>query len=386
MEMKRFEISRGSPHRRWRRFRLLLGPALLLLAGGCAAPGPPLPPTLNLPQPVNASSLSAVRVGDQVVLRWTTPSQTTDKLPIKGPITAEICRSATAPAGKLPCTVIATTKVAAGPSQATVTLPPDLTTGAPRLVAYRVKLLNSADRSAGASPVVFAAAGPGLTPVAGFAGSVAKEGVVLRWDREPVAARESSVELERTILDPGPADPERRNAGLPGTAHETTESRFRAGSGLADPGGTIDRTVELGHAYRYTAERVDRLKIGGQTVELRSLPSAALTFAVRDLFPPEVPQGLVAAPGFAGDPPRPAIDLAWQPDVEARVAGYRVYRRDAEAAGGWQRIGPDRVSEPAYRDAAVVAGRRYAYRVTAVSTAGNESAPCIEVLETAPAP
>jgi fibronectin type 3 domain-containing protein len=42
------------------------------------------------------------------------------------------------------------------------------------------------------------------------------------------------------------------------------------------------------------------------------------------------------------------------------------------------------VTVASYRDATVVAGRSYAYRVTAVSDAGNESGPGNEVMETAP--
>ena len=37
---------------------------------------------------------------------------------------------------------------------------------------------------------------------------------------------------------------------------------------------------------------------------------------------------------------------------------------------------------PAYRDQTAMAGHRYAYRVTAVDTAGNESAPSADVQET----
>ena len=69
--------------------------ALTLLAG-CASPGPPLPPSLNLSAVV--TDLSASRTGDAVTLRWTTPADTTDKLPIKGPIVAEICRETMAAA------------------------------------------------------------------------------------------------------------------------------------------------------------------------------------------------------------------------------------------------------------------------------------------------
>src|SRR5579863_10782647 len=42
---------------------------------GCASPGPPLPPSLKLPEVVS-SGLTATRVGDEVRLHWTTPART----------------------------------------------------------------------------------------------------------------------------------------------------------------------------------------------------------------------------------------------------------------------------------------------------------------------
>jgi len=46
------------------------------LTAGCASPGTPLPPSLKLPQAV--TGLTATRVGDSVMLAWTTPSRTTN--------------------------------------------------------------------------------------------------------------------------------------------------------------------------------------------------------------------------------------------------------------------------------------------------------------------
>ena len=144
----------------------------------------------------------------------------------------------------------------------------------------------------------------------------------------------------------------------------------------------------MGHSYNYTAQRVETVQVGEQALELRSAPTAALTFAVRDEFPPDVPAGLVAVPGLAGegDTQKPTIDLSWEPNVDARVAGYRVYRRKmgADTSSVWARLGSQLVTTAAYLDLAVEAGHRYSYRVTAVSTAGNESAPSIEADETAP--
>jgi hypothetical protein len=165
-----------------------------------------------------------------------------------------------------------------------------------------------------------------------------------------------------------------------------------------DAGGTIDLTAQIGYGYRYTMQRVRSMALGGQTLEVRSVPSSEVTVAMRDVFPPEAPVGLVAVPGFAGEPSvgqsaglaveqaqRPAIDLSWEPNLEPRIAGYRVYRRDVdgEAPGVWRRLGSEIVPMAAYRDLSVVAGRRYAYRVTAVDATGNESEQSDEVVETA---
>jgi hypothetical protein len=409
-----------------RRLAILLArcASLALAAGlaGCASPGPPLPPSLKLPAVVAAGELTATRVGDTVALHWTTPDRTTDKLLIAGPITAVICRNpppATPPAATLarrakaaapPCAQAVRLAVTPGPSDAIDTLPAPLIVGPPRLLAYRVELLNARGRSAGPSPAVFALAGDAEPPVADFRGHIAKAGVVLEWapdlanlsDRKALPA---AVELTRTAVQASAPAGEpsatlrKAPAGLPVTQKEPTVTRFDAGK--IDAGGAIDRTAQLGRSYSYTAQRVRTVHVGAQTLELRSAPSAAVALALRDIFPPEVPAGLVAVPGFfhpsdrgspgtpglAGesDVQHPAIDLSWEPDVEPRVAGYRVYRREGDS-GAWQRLGAALLPVAAYRDASVTSGHTYTYRVTAVSDAGYESAPSAEVAETAPAP
>jgi hypothetical protein len=140
----------------------------------------------------------------------------------------------------------------------------------------------------------------------------------------------------------------------------------------------------MGESYRYTAARVRTLTLSGKTVEVKGVPSAGVTVVMLDVFPPEVPAGLVASPGFAGDGTdrKPAIDLNWEPVLEAGVAGYRVYRRERD--GDWKRVSEGLVAVPAYRDATVVSGNPYSYRVTAVDAAGNESGPSGVVVETGP--
>jgi hypothetical protein len=375
----------GRPQRRGA-WAIAAAAAVLGLLGGCASPGPPLPPTLNLPLVVEASTLSAMRVGDKVQLHWTTPTRTTDKLLIAGPITAVICRDRAATKSAA-CTAVDRVEVTAGASDAVDTLPANLTAGTAGLLAYRVELQNAMGRSAGPSAVVVAVSGAAPAAVAELSGRAAKAGVVLEW--RPDAAGAQAVELDRTWLDP-PAAAANKNEKTPGQAKEPVEARFRAPSaGGTDPGGTIDNTAAIGRTYRYTVERVRSVTVGGQTLEVRSAPSAAVTVPVRDVFPPGVPTGLVAVPAFAGEQRRPAIDLSWEPNVERHVAGYRVYRRDGSGSAGggsgsWQRVGPELVTVAAFRDATVTPGLSYAYRVTAVSDAGNESAPGGEAVETAP--
>src|ERR1700710_1145030 len=100
----KFSLVTGDPRsRRWLP-AIAAAPLILLAAGGCASPGPPQPPSLNLPEVVK--DLTAERVGDVVHLHWTTPEMSTDHLDVKGTMTAEICRiTVTAPAPQTPACI-----------------------------------------------------------------------------------------------------------------------------------------------------------------------------------------------------------------------------------------------------------------------------------------
>src|SRR5690349_23032517 len=65
------------------RFRPSLLPALVgtVLLAACGTPGPPLPPSLELPKPV--TDLRAARRGDKVYLAWSPPTQTTERQTIR---------------------------------------------------------------------------------------------------------------------------------------------------------------------------------------------------------------------------------------------------------------------------------------------------------------
>jgi len=65
-----------------------------------------------------------------------------------------------------------------------------------------------------------------------------------------------------------------------------------------------------------------------------------------------------------------SIELAWDRDTEADLAGYRVFR--AEGSGEFARVAE--VSQiPTYSDHAIEPGKTYRYAVSAFDQAGNES-------------
>ena len=92
----------------------------------------------------------------------------------------------------------------------------------------------------------------------------------------------------------------------------------------------------------------------------------------RDVFPPATPTGLeVTIIPVTGQAPA-YIELSWAINTEPDLAGYYVYRSDAENAPG-ERVNTEILPSPTFRDISVLPGRRYFYRVSAVDRAGNES-------------
>jgi hypothetical protein len=356
--------------------------------------------------------LTAERVGGEVRLHWTTPEKTTDRLAIKGSMTAELCRITVSATPSAVCTPVKRLPVQSGITQTTDTLPPALTIDPPALLAYRVQILNSHGRSAGLSPEAFAAAGAGPSPVEQLRATPTRDGAMLEWKQKDTTA---IVELDRlpvapdgTVIEPVPPKAAKSSSKLtiknqtdkskpqkpptPAapkplqmTSPTPTEVKLRTPIQPTDAGGTIDHTAQMGDTYRYTAARVRSVSLNGHTLELHSVASPPVTVVMRNTFPPHAPSGLEAVPGGATSADR-SINLSWTPNTDPDLAGYIVYRQEIDAkgvaAGTATRLNSTPVAGPAYRDQTAVAGRRYAYRVTAVDTAGNESAPSDAVQET----
>jgi hypothetical protein len=375
----------------------------LLLASlfGCGTPGVPLPPSLDLPQPV--LDLRASRKGDIVTLVWTVPRQTTDRTNLRlrrlGP--TRVCRSLII--AMTECTdqvkevdtpaLLAAGEAAAGakvkananasnkrpqpspakaapiPASATDTLPQSLEQKNPTgFVHYAVETLNARGRSAGLSNQVQVPLAPTLPPPTDLSAKVTAEGVVLTFTsilHEPPAPELHYI-CRVYREEQGSATPVPLGDLQPGTSPQT---QF------------LDRSLEWQKTYRYWVTVVTQVQRNGRTEgQVEGDNSAPVTVFANDIFPPAVPGGLQAVFSSVGQ--QPFVDLTWAPNTDSDLAGYNVYRR--ENNGPWTRINSALISTPAYRDGNVAAGRTYFYAITAVDVHGNESARSPETEEAVP--
>jgi len=357
---------------------------LALLSGfllGCASPGLPSPPSLQLPNPVQ--DLTAQRVGNVVELQWTMPEQTTDDLDIKGKINIKLCRFAAA--GN--CVVVGAglNFPPGAKAEYSDSLPPDLLSGPVQPLKYSVQLQNASRHSAGDSNMAASLSGPDVSVVSSLSTTVIERGVLLQWKTEDAAHGPAmSYRIERDLIseEKKPAPPTQKTptkSPLMVSAPEQTHVVLRA-TPDATQGGIetiLDATAKMGESYRYRVQRV----LTVNKVEAWSDASPAVTVAVRDVFPPRRPIGLEAV--FDKAEAAAFVDLSWTPNTEEDLAGYIVYRRDLDSGAAAVRISPANVllDSPAFHDADVLAGHRYAYSVSAVDKSGNESKPSVETVQ-----
>jgi hypothetical protein len=355
---------------------------------GCGMPGAPLPPSLNLPDRVG--DLSAVRSGGQVALTWTMPTKNTDKMLLKGNVAVRVCRNEQGAAG---CSAVTTVQLAPGASAAfTDSLPAALAAGQPRVLTYFVEISNRKGRSAGLSNGAEILAGEAPAAVAGLRAEMRRNGVLLRWTAAPPDAAPVAVRLDRKLLTPPVKNfaPQETERGPHAPPPEPPERTLLIEAGTATD-RALDKDIRFGESYEYRAQRVARATVDGQTLELAGPLSESVRIDAVNVFPPGVPKGLAAVATAGENGAEPAIDLSWQADTEADLAGYIVYRREPAAASeshaGWQRISSAQpVVGPGYHDANVEPGRAYEYAVSAIDQEGHESARSVGAEETAPGP
>jgi hypothetical protein len=285
---------------------------------------------------------------------------------LKGDVDALVCRRV----AEGECEPLNEVYVAPGKDERIdVAMPKALTVGEPRGVEFVVQSLNHLKRAAGLSNDAWTIAGEAPAAVEGLSAEEKREGVVLRW--KPAAGANVSVRLVRRRLSaPLRPKPVKKDMLAPPDEPEVMSFIVDDGNG----GKAVDRTARAGESYEYKAERVVRLKVKDEALELKSAMSAGVALDVNDIYPPPRPEALAAV--ASGEEGRKAIDLSWQPSIATGLSspavGYIVYRREGD--GGWERVsGQALVTGPAFHDAIVVAGHSYSYAVTAVGTNTLES-------------
>jgi hypothetical protein len=342
------------------------------MLAGCAQIGAPVPPSLELPKPVN--DLRGARKGDKVHLSWTTPARITDGQTIQHLGPTRICRSLQVPitqcdvvVGKIPPSPGSPAK---GVAEYTDRIPPELLKAEPTaLASYAIEVLNSNGRSAGLSNAVTVPLFPTLAPPEKLAAQVTPQGVQLAWSWPADVPPASLLEFRLRIY--------RRD--------ESGKSENRAGEVSLRDNSTpkfLDQSLEWEHTYYYRASFVSVASDPGKDeLEVEGGNSPEVKVFLHDIFPPAAPSGLEAVFSSVGQPN--FIDLTWAPNTDAELAGYNVYRREEGGQPG--KINPELAKIPAYRDRDVHTGKKYFYSVTAVDLRGNESAHSEESSESVPA-
>ncbi len=348
--------------------------AACALVAGCAAPGDPVArhPTV----PVAVTDLAARQYGNAFALTFTLPTRSIDREALAEHPALEIYRAAIPPG-------------AAPPDKKTAwrlayTVPPeqvdhylkgeqvefhdslsadDLTRPAGSAMAYKVRTRAARARASADSNIVVALIFTAPDAPRNVHTDTTESAVVIGWTgvNAPAGASSLVYRVYRGVPESGQENP----------PQDVSQAKLKTPLELAGTSASTefrDPHFELGATYLYTVRSV--AQVGGNMVE--SADSVPAMVTPRDVFPPATPTGLeVTIIPVTGQAPA-YIELSWAINTEPDLAGYYVYRGDAEDAPG-ERVSTEILPSPTFRDISVLPGRRYFYRVSALDRAGNES-------------
>jgi hypothetical protein len=345
---------------------------------GCGAPGEPVPPTPLIPTAI--ADLSAQQAGDGVMLTFTMPGKSVSGEKLKDVSAMEVLRGSLAADGTpdpktfhvvetVPGAMIASYSEKGKVHLLDPVAAEEIRTHSGQSVVYQVRARVSDKKISASSNDVTLKLFPVAAPIETLQAQLTEQGIGLTW---AAPGRTSAGDLIQGIeeyhvyrgeLNPASAEAASRDLNkavwkmplLQIAAVKTPEYR--------------DSAFDYGKTYAYLVRSV----LNGASGGLESGDSHAVVLTPQDTFPPAAPRGIVAAvlPGAA--PGKSVVDLSWAINVEADLAGYRVYRSEQPGARG-SLINAQMLPTPAYRDDSVETGKRYWYTVTAVDRAGNESA------------
>ena len=196
------------------------------------------------------------------------------------------------------------------------------------MLTYFVELDNRKGRTAGLSNGAQILAGEAPAAVDGLAAEMRRDGVLLHWMPAPPMRRHPwpcglCASWSRRPL------PAKSAQGPLAPRPEPLERTL-----LVEPARVMSialstRSIHFGETYEYRAQRVARVTVNGRNPGARRAPLRPGAHCGRE----RVSSCRAQRFGGCGNGRRerragPAIDLNWQPDTEADLAGYIVYRRE----------------------------------------------------------
>jgi fibronectin type 3 domain-containing protein len=312
----------------------LAGTCLLAaLVTGCGYIGEPLPPALRRPVPV--TDLTAVEHGSKIAIQFTVPKVTTEDLQVAGSPDIEL-RIGARPDGSQPDTWAGTadriTDIRQEKGLAKVEV--DVAKYSGQAIAVGVNVRGPGGRTAGWSNFIAVNVVPALAKPDAFEAKDGPDQVLLGWH---------AIAPEFRIF------------------RKTVAAADWTRIGTATKPEYADSTIEYGQTYEYFVQA--QQKAGDGYAE--SEASEVTTIKPVDRFAPSSPAGLTVAPGTR------TMELVWDRNTEKDFASYRIYRNG--------QLLPQTVTSPAFSDSDVQPGMKYEYQISALDTAGNESAKCTPV-------
>ena len=304
-----------------------------VILAGCGYVGEPLPPALRRPVPV--TDLSAVEHASKILIQFTVPKTTTEDLDIKDTPDIELRVGPKGNGFQLGFWMTVSDRIANisqdnGAAKAEV----DVAKYAGQTVVVGVNVHGPGGRSAGWSNFTELTVVPPLGQPEGFELSDGPDQVQLKWRAEA---------------------PEFR------VFRKTVEAINWTRIGVSTKPEYADTTIEYGQTYQYYVQ--GQQKSGDGYAE--SEGSEVRTIKPVDVFPPAVPTGLTVQAGTGN------MELVWERNTEKDFAAYRIYKDGKLLSQG--------LTSPAFSDPDVQPGTKYQYQISALDTAGNESAKCASV-------
>jgi hypothetical protein len=356
---------------------------LVFVSAGCGAPGEPLPPSPPIPDDV--TDLAGHQAGDGVLLVFTLPTKSTlgDKLPeiptfeiLRGSIKSDgsVDEKSLHVADTIPGAMMATYSQRGKVEFLDPISPEEARLHPGESVVYVVRARVTDKKTSANSNAVVLRLFSVPERIQHLEARVTEGGVELNWTApqrtsggEPLS-QVSEYHVYRSEIEPDSLDMAARD--LHKAKWKSPLLQIAATSALE----YRDSGFDYGKTYVYLVRSV--FTPGEKPLESSDSPAAIVT--PKDTFPPEAPQGVVAAvlPGAAAG--TFVVDLSWSISSENDLAGYRAYRSEKPDVRGLL-LTPELLPTPAYRDAAVRSDGHYWYTVTAVDHAGNESAPSAPV-------